>query len=73
MAAPTKKDYEEALERKSFLIDVIIREEKNRENLINKLCSSQENLKTYEKLFNDVKEIIQKYEIYQEILAENGQ
>ena len=70
MAAPTKKEYEESLRNATYLGDAIIRERKYREDLINKLCTSQSLLNSYEALLSDTKEIIQKYEIYQEIAAE---
>lgn len=71
MAAPTREEYEEALETRKLLVDWISREKKAREDLINKLCTSQSCLNNYETLLSNAKEIIQKYEIYQEILNEN--
>lgn len=71
MACPTKEEYEEAMKQKTYLIDAIRRENKLREDLINKLCVSQSCLNGYEGILNDVNEIIQKYEIYQELLAGN--
>lgn len=71
MAVPTREEYEAALKNVAYLGDIIVRERKHRESLINELCTSQNLLNQYEKLFNDKKEVVQKYEIYQEILAEN--
>lgn len=71
MAIPDKKMYEEALQRAAYLGDAIIRERKNREQLLNKLCESQSCLNTYEALLKDVKEVVQKYEIYQEIYRDS--
>ena len=71
MACPTIEEYEEAMKQKTYLIDAIRRENKLREDLINKLCVSQSCLNGYEGILNDVNEIIQKYEIYQELLAGN--
>ena len=68
MACPTREEYEDALKQKEFLIEAIRRENKIREDLINKLCVSQSYLNGYEGLLNDEKEIIQKYEIYQDLL-----
>ena len=70
MSCPTKEEYEEALRRAAYLGDSIIRERKIREDLINKLCTSQSCLNSYEALLNDVREVVHKYDIYQEILAE---
>lgn len=68
MASPTKEEYEEALKRKDFLIDAVRRERKVREDLINKLCTSQSCLNSYEALLSDVEIIVQKYEIWQDLL-----
>lgn len=70
MGCPTREEYEEALKHKAYLIDSIRRENKIREDLINKLCVSQSCLNGYEGLLKDANEVIQKYEIYQEILVE---
>ena len=71
MACPTREEYEEALRRTAYLGDSIIRERKHREKLINELCTSQSCLNSYEVLLSDAREIIQKYDIYQELLNEN--
>lgn len=71
MAAPTKEEYEGALRRASYLGDAIIRERERREKLLNELCTSQSCLNSYEALLSDVKEVVQKYEIYQELLKES--
>lgn len=73
MTCPTKNEYVKALGNKEFFCNAITRERKNRENLIDKLCDSQKILKEYESLLGEANEIIQKYEIYQEILTENRQ
>lgn len=71
MAAPTREEYEEALRNAAYLGDAIIREREHRESLINELCTSQNLLNNYEKILSDVKEVVQKYEIYEEIKNEN--
>ena len=71
MTCPTREEYEEAVKNGRYLSDAIRREYKHRESLINELCTSQNLLNQYEKILNDKKEVIQKYEIYQELLAEN--
>ena len=70
MASPTREEYEEALRNIAYLGDVIIRERKHRESLINELCTSQNLLNQYEKILSEQKEIVQKYEIYEEIKNE---
>lgn len=71
MATPTKEEYEEAMRNVIYLKDWIVRENERRDNLINQLCISQESLKAYKESLDYYKEIVQKYEIYQEILKEN--
>lgn len=71
MACPTKEEYEEALESKKYLDDAIRREYKRRDNLINQLCGSQKLLDGYREALDYQKDIIMKYELYQEI--KNGQ
>ena len=70
MGCPTREEYEKALESKKYLIDLIRREKKTRERLIEQLCTSQGCLNNYEVLFINADEIIQKYEIYQEIMKD---
>ena len=72
MAMPTREEYEKALENRKYLSDTIRREYKHRESLINELCTSQNLLNQYEKILSDQKEIIQKYEIYEEIKNEKS-
>lgn len=68
MACPTKEEYEEALESKKYLTDVINREYKRRDELINHLCGSQKLLDGYREALDYQKDIIMKYELYQKIL-----
>ena len=73
MACPTKEEYEDALKRKRYLRDSIDFENRHREKLINELCTSQSCLNSYEALLSDTNMIIQKYELYQELLEERGE
>lgn len=68
MAMPTREEYEETLKRRDNLLSLIINEKKAREDLINKLCTSQTCLNNYEALLSNANEVIQKYQIYQELL-----
>ena len=72
MAVPTKEEYEESVKNRKYLSDTIRREYKHRESLINELCTSQNLLNQYEKILSEQKEVIQKYEIYQEIVNEHN-
>lgn len=67
MACPTKEEYEEAMQNVVYLKDWIARENKCREDLINQLCGSQKLLEGYKESLDYQKEIVQKYEIYQEL------
>lgn len=70
MTCPTKKEYEEALDSKKYLSDSIRREYERRDKLIKELCGSQELLDGYKEALDYQKDIIMKYELYQE-LSEN--
>lgn len=67
MGCPTEKEYEEAIQNVIYLKDLIARENDRRNELINQLCGSQQLLERYKKSLDYQKEIIQKYEIYQEL------
>lgn len=67
MVCPTREEYEEALKNKKYLDDIIRREYKHRDDLINELCCSQKLLDGYRECLSSKKDIIQKYEIYQEL------
>ena len=67
MACPTKEEYEKAMQNVIYLKDWIARENERRDGLINQLCSSQKLLEGYKESLDYQKEIVQKYEIYQEL------
>lgn len=67
MACPTREEYEEALKNKKWLSDTITREYKRRDDLINQLCGSQKLLDGYREALDYQKDIIMKYELYQEL------
>lgn len=67
MGCPTEKEYKEAMQNVIYLKDLIARENDRRNELINQLCGSQQLLERYKKSLDYQKEIIQKYEIYQEL------
>lgn len=70
MVCPTREEYKEAIQNVIYLKDWIARENKRRDDLINQLCSSQKLLDGYKESLNYQKEIIQKYEIYQELKSD---
>ena len=71
MAAPTKEEYEKAMQNVVFLKNSIAIENKQREKIIKQLCMSQSTLENYKALLEEQKEIVDRYQIYQEILEEN--
>lgn len=70
MASPTKEEYEAAMQNVVFLQDAIVRENRRKDDLIDKLCESQKMVKIYKESLNKYKEIMEKYQIYQELLDE---
>lgn len=70
MACPTREEYEEALESKNFIINALELERERRDDLIHKLCDSQNCLDSYKSTLESINTLIQKYKIYQE-LSEN--
>ena len=67
MACPTKEEYEEAMQNVIYLKDLIARENRRRDNLINELCGSQKLLDGYKECLNHHKDTVMKYELYQEL------
>lgn len=68
MVAPTREEYEKALGNVIFLKDSISLENKRREKIIKELCKSQSVIENYEAILAEQKEIVDRYQIYQEIL-----
>lgn len=67
MGCPTKKEYEEAMNNVVFLKNSIALENKRREKIIKELCVSQSTLENYKALLEKQKEVVDKYQIYQEL------
>ena len=70
MSIPTREEYEQALENRILLTNTLNLEYKRRDDLINKLCESQKLLESYKGALKYQKEIIDKFEIYEEIKNE---
>lgn len=67
MGKPTEKEYEKALQERNDLISWLSMECKRRDEFLDNLLNSRENIKMYQESLDKVNEVIQKYEIYQEI------
>ena len=70
MGKPTVEEYEKALQERNDLRSWLSMECKRRDEFLDKLLNSRENIKMYEKSLEKANDVIRKYEIYQEI--ENG-
>lgn len=70
MGKPTAEEYEKALQERNDLRNWLSMECKRRDEFLDKLLNSRENIKMYEKSLEKSNDVIRKYEIYQEI--ENG-
>ena len=70
MGKPTVEEYEKALQERNDLRSWLSMECKRRDEFLDKLLKSRENIKMYEKSLEKANDVIRKYEIYQEI--ENG-
>lgn len=67
MGKPTAKEYEKALQERNDLRSWLSMECKRRDEFLDNLLNSRENIKMYQESLDKVNEVIQKYEIYQEI------
>ena len=67
MGKPTEKEYEKALQERNDLRSWLSMECKRRDEFLDNLLNSRENIKMYQESLDKVNEVIQKYEIYQEI------
>lgn len=70
MGKPTIEEYEKALQERNNLRSWLSMECKRRDEFLDELLNSRENIKMYEKSLEKVNDVIRKYEIYQEIESE---
>ena len=68
---PSKEAYERAKENKKFASEALWRCRKRRDELIDALAQERDNEKNYVELYELNRDIIRKYEIYEELEA-NG-
>ena len=67
MGKPTVEEYEKALQERNDLRSWLSMEHKRRDKFLDELLNSRENIKMYQESLEKTNEVIQKYEIYQEI------
>lgn len=67
MGKPTVEEYEKALQERNNLRSWLSMECKRRDEFLDNLLNSRENIKMYQESLDKVNGVIQKYEIYQEI------
>lgn len=67
MAKPTEQEYKDALHSKKTFSEWLNIEYKNRDKLLDELLNSRETIKCYTQQLKQANEIIQKYEIYEEL------
>ena len=67
---PSKEAYERAKENKKFASDALWACRKRRDELIDALAKERENEKSYMELYEMNRDIVRKYEIYEEIEAD---
>ena len=70
MGKPTVEEYEKALQERNNLRSWLSMECKRRDEFLDELLNSRENIKMYEKSLEKANDVIRKYEIYQEIESE---
>lgn len=67
---PTKEEYEKALKSRELASNVLKKEHRHREELIEQLCVSQRCIQSYTTILDNAEEVILRYETYQEV--QNG-
>lgn len=72
ISKPTKEQYEKSIEAKKNLSEWIRLSRKRQGQLIDDLCKERSLEKDYQGMYEAHKDIIRKYEIYEEIEASNG-
>lgn len=70
MGKPTAEEYEKALQERSTYRSWLAMEFKRRDEYLDELLNSRENIKMYQESLDKANDIIQKYEIYQEVECE---
>lgn len=70
MGKPTVEEYEKALQERNNLRSWLSMECKRRDEFLDELLNSRENIKMYEESLEKANDVIRKYEIYQEIESE---
>lgn len=72
LSKPSKEEYEKAKKDKEFAATSLHMCRKRRDELIDALAQERESEKFYMELYNNYRDIIRRYEIYEEIEASDG-
>ena len=69
---PTTEEYEKAKKDKEYAVNALFLCRKRRDDLIDELSREREHEKFYMELYEKHRDIIRKYEIYEELAAHRG-
>lgn len=72
ISKPTKEQYEKSKETKMYLYDWIRRSKKRQEELLDELVRERTCEKDYRGLYEAHKDLVRRYELYEEIEANDG-
>jgi hypothetical protein len=67
LSKPSKEEYEKAKKDKEYAANALFLCRKRRDDLIDELCREREHEKLYMEMYEKHRDIIRKYEIYEEI------
>ena len=67
LGKPTKEDYEKAKKDREYVANALFLCRKRRDNLIDELASEREHEKFYLQMYEKHRDIIRRYEIYEEL------
>ena len=72
LGKPTKEDYEKAKKDKEYAANALFLCRKRRDDLIDELSRERDHEKFYMEMYEKHRDIIRRYEFYEEIEADNG-
>jgi hypothetical protein len=72
LGKPSKEEYEKAKRDKEYAANCLFLSRKRRDDLIDELSRERAHEKLYMEMYEKHRDIIRRYEIYQEIEANNG-
>ena len=72
LGKPTKEDYEKAKKDKEYAANALFLCRKRRDDLIDELSRERDHEKLYMEMYEKHRDIIRRYEFYEELEANNG-